>query len=184
MAEVSLGKKIQRFRTERGLSVRKLSTLAGITPSMLSQIENKQTNPSVNTLRAIAQALDIPMYAMFIDEHEMKPVVHPDERRIIGIKGEPDVRYELLTCDAKGDIEFCIMVIPPRRSSYRDVQSHQGEEVAYILEGDSVELDMDGTVYTLRMGDSVRIPPNVPHVWHNRSDTTVKAIFAITPPAF
>lgn len=184
MDDLQLGQKIQTLRTERSLSVRKLSALAGITPSMLSQIENEQVNPSVNTLRTIAQALEVPMYALFKNEPIMNPVVHPDDRRIIGSKSEPDVHYELLTCDAKGEIEFCIMVIPPHRSSYRDLMSHTGEEVAYVLAGDSVDLDLDGTIYTLQTGDSVRIAANVPHVWHNQFNSTVKVIFATTPPTF
>ena len=44
-----------------GLSVRKVANLANITPSMLSQMENGLVNPSINTLRAIAQVLDTPL---------------------------------------------------------------------------------------------------------------------------
>ena len=184
MEHLQLGLKIQKLRSERGLSARKLSECAGITPSMLSQIENEQVNPSVNTLRAIAHALDVPMYTLFQQSPITSPIVHPDERLIIGSKNEPDVRYELLTRDTKGSIEFCLMVIPPQNSSYRDRMSHTGEEVAYVLFGKSVDLELNGCVYTLTYGDSVRIPPNTPHVWINSSDQTVQVIFAITPPTF
>ena len=184
MDDLQLGQKIQNLRAGHGLSVRKLSSLAGITPSMLSQIENEQVNPSINTLRSIAQSLDVPLYALFKSEPLTTPVVHPETRRIIGSKTEPDVHYELLTSDTKGAIEFCMMVIPPHRSSYRDVLSHTGDEVAYMLSGDSVDLDLDGTVHTLHPGDSVRIEPNTVHVWHNPSASPVQVIFAITPPSF
>ena len=184
MEELHLGKKIQEVRMERGLSVRKTAALANITASMLSQIENDQVNPSINTLRAIAQVLDTPLYAFFKESPPVSPVVHPEERRTIGSKSEPDVHYELLTWDTRGSIEFCMMILPPRVSSYRDIQSHAGEEVAYICSGDAVVLDMDGTTYALRTGDSVRIPPNVPHAWHNQADTPAQVIFAITPPSF
>ena len=184
MEELNLGKKIQAIRTKCGLSVRKVASLANITPSMLSQIENEQVNPSINTLRSIAQVLDTPLYTFFMTDQTSNPVVHPDERRIIGSKSEPDVHYELLTRDTKGDIEFCMMVIPPHLSSYRDNQSHAGEEVAFVCSGDWVDLDMDGILFTLNVGDSVRIPANIPHTWHNRSDTTVQVIFAVTPPTF
>lgn len=184
MDDLQLGQKIQSFRLERNLSVRKLSALANITPSMLSQIENEQVNPSVNTLRSIAQALDIPLYALFKTDPVASPLVHPEERKIIGSKSEPDVCYELLTRDTKGSLEFCIMVIPPQQGSYRDILSHSGEEVAYMLSGTCVDLDLDGIKYTLHPGDSIRIAPNVPHVWHNPSDSTANVIFAITPPTF
>lgn len=184
MNDFNLGKNIQTLRTERSLSVRKVANLANITPSMLSQIENGLVNPSINTLRSIAQVLETPLYSLFKEEQTEDIVVHPENRLVIGSASEPDVHYELLTPDNKGDIEFCMMVIPPHCSSYRDIKSHIGEEVAYVCSGDCVELDLDGTPLVLKVGDSVRIPSNVPHVWHNRADITVQVIFAITPPTF
>ena len=184
LEELNLGKKIQAIRMERGLSVRKVADMASITPSMLSQIENEQVNPSINTLRSIAQVLDTPLYNLFKVEQRSNPVVHPEDRRVIGSKNEPDVHYELLTPDTRGDIEFIMMAIPPQLSSYRDIKSHAGEEVAYVCSGDCVTLDMDGTAFTLKVGDSVRIPANTPHAWHNPSDVAVQVIFAITPPTF
>ena len=57
MDAFNLGKRIQAIRGDKGLSIRKVAGMAGITPSMLSQIESGQVNPSINTLRAIAQTL-------------------------------------------------------------------------------------------------------------------------------
>ena len=184
MDELNLGKKIQDLRLARGLSVRKVANMANITPSMLSQIENGLVNPSINTLRSIAQVLDTLLYSFFKEAQPDDIVVHPETRLVIGSVGEPDVHYQLLTPDTKGDIEFCMMVIPPHRSSYRDSKSHVGEEVAYVCAGDCVVLDLDGAPLTMKAGDSVRISSNVPHVWHNHSDAAVQVIFAITPPTF
>ena len=65
MDSLNLGQRIQSARLASGLSVRKLSQMAGITPSMLSQIENEQVNPSIQTLRSLANAMDIPLYSFF-----------------------------------------------------------------------------------------------------------------------
>lgn len=184
MDAFNLGKRIQAIRGDKGLSIRKVAGMAGITPSMLSQIESGQVNPSINTLRAIAQTLETPLYAFFKEDQEDNPVVRHEQRRTIGLKSEPDVQYELLTPDTKGGIEFCMMIIPPHLSSYRDSQSHAGEEVAFMYVGEKVELEIEGRTFTLTNGDSVRISPNARHVWHNRSDVTVQVIFAITPPTF
>ncbi len=184
MEELNLGKKIQTIRTDCGLSIRKAAGLAGITPSMLSQIESGQVNPSINTLRAISQVLETPLYAFFQEEQVDNPVVHPQDRRTIGSKNEPDVQYELLTPDTKGDIEFCMMIIPPHLSSFRDIRSHDGEEVAFMHSGKQVEIEIEGRTFSLAPGDSVRIPAKARHAWHNRTDETVYVIFAITPPSF
>lgn len=182
--ELNLGKKMQTVRAGKGLSIRKLAGLAGVTPSMLSQIESGQVNPSINTLRTIAQVLETPLYAFFQEDPTEDPVVHPEERRTIGSKSEPDVQYELLTPDTKGDIEFCMMVIPPRLRSYRDIRSHDGEEVAFMYSGERVELELEGRSVFLTPGDSVRIPAKARHAWHNPTDETVRVIFAVTPPTF
>lgn len=179
-----MGKRIQAIRAERGFSIRKTAGLAGITASMLSQIEGGLVNPSINTLRAIAQILEVPLYEFFKEDQSENPVVRPNERRTIGLKSEPDVRYELLTPDTKGEIEFCMMVIPPHLSSFRDIRSHDGEEVAFMYSGQRVDLEMEGRTYGLEVGDSVRIPAKARHAWHNHTDDTVMVIFAVTPPSF
>lgn len=184
MEELNIGKKIQELRLKQGASIRKLSSAAGITASMLSQIENDQVNPSINTLRSLADALDAPLYHFFKEENEDQPVVTPTTRKTIGRKNEPDVIYELLTPDTRGSIEFCMMVIPAGSSSNLHAQGHVGEEVAFLYSGECVELEIESRLFSLRQGDSVRIPPQSQHVWHNRTSAPVQVIFAITPPSF
>lgn len=184
MEDLNLGKKIQELRLKNDTSVRKLSSLAGITPSMLSQIENGQVNPSINTLRALAAALNAPLYHFFKESSEAQLIVTPDSRKTIGRKNVPNVIYELLTPDTRGNIEFCMMVIPPNASSTPSPQDHSGEEVAFMYSGESVELEIDTRRYTLRQGDSVRIPPETQHIWHNRQNIPAQVIFAVTPPSF
>ena len=50
------------FRKGAGLTSKRLAELADITPSMLSQIEKGITNPSLQTLKLISVALNIPLF--------------------------------------------------------------------------------------------------------------------------
>jgi len=52
---------VRAIRRWRGLSGRYLARLAGITPSMLSQIECKGNTGSTRTFKAIADALCVPI---------------------------------------------------------------------------------------------------------------------------
>ena len=63
--EIVLGKKILDFRNMRRMSLRELAKRAGTTASMLSQIERNLVNPSISTLKSIAQALEVPMFKFF-----------------------------------------------------------------------------------------------------------------------
>lgn len=53
-----LGERVRAVRTQRGMSLRKLAEGAGVSPSLISQIENGKTQPSVQTLYAIVHCLD------------------------------------------------------------------------------------------------------------------------------
>lgn len=186
MDELNLGKKLQTYRTSRGMSIRELSDATGITASMLSQIEHEQVNPSINSLNNIAKALGVPLYCFFQEEIIKEPVVRKDRRKTIGRpESTEEAYYELLTPDTSGSIEFCMMVIPPHSDSFDSAHCHTGEEVAYFLgDGDSLEITIEERTLRLQPDDSVRIAPYANHVWHNRTDKTARVIFAITPPSF
>lgn len=183
MDELNIGKKLQAFRMERGLTIRELSQNSGVTSSMLSQIERGLANPSIKTLKDIAQSLNVPLYLFFKIESDDDIIVRKDKRRTIGRPEEQDTVYSLLTPGAMGNIEFCLMEVPSGGESARMAQSHVGEEAAYVLEG-PVDITVDGSTYTLETGDSIRISPQSVHKWINHLERPAKIIFAVSPPSF
>jgi DNA-binding XRE family transcriptional regulator len=56
---------VRAIRLWRGLNGRQLAALAGITPSMLSQIERTGKTGSTKTFKAIARVLDVPLDVIF-----------------------------------------------------------------------------------------------------------------------
>jgi transcriptional regulator with XRE-family HTH domain len=60
-----LGQHIKRLREDRGLNVRGLAAKAGLTGSAVSRVENGKRTPALDTLKAIASALDVPLTDMF-----------------------------------------------------------------------------------------------------------------------
>ena len=67
MSNISLGKKILESRKIKGLNIREFSKLTGLSTSLLSQIERGLANPSLNSLRSIAEALNIPLFTLFVN---------------------------------------------------------------------------------------------------------------------
>jgi transcriptional regulator with XRE-family HTH domain/quercetin dioxygenase-like cupin family protein len=65
-----LGSRIRTERTRRGLTVRGLARDIGVSPSLISQIETDKSQPSVSTLYAITNALDIAIESLF-DESDV-----------------------------------------------------------------------------------------------------------------
>ncbi|MGX4599182.1 helix-turn-helix domain-containing protein [Faecalimicrobium sp. JNUCC 81] len=184
MNEVDISKNISEYRKGKELTIKELANLIGVTPSLLSQIEKGSANPSINTLKQIANALDIPMFNFFINDVATESlVVRKDSRKKIMFAEDDSFSYELLTPNSKGDIEFMLMKIPPKKSSSKELFSHKGEEVAYVMKG-SVNIYLMNEVVELNCGDSIKIPPHSNHKWENITDFDCEVIFAVTPPSF
>ncbi len=101
MVNLNIGQKIQRYRNQRGLSLRGLAEKTGITASMISQIENNSVNPSINTLKTLAETLDFPLYVLFQEDSD--PEQEPSSGRRIPLHRQPEQRGRLLlTADTRG----------------------------------------------------------------------------------
>lgn len=184
MNEVDISKNITEYRKSKQLTIKELANLTGVTSSLLSQIEKGSANPSINTLKQISNALDIPLFNFFINDLPTEDlVVRKDSRKKIMFSEDDSFAYELLTPNSQGAIEFMLMKIPPKKSSSKELFSHKGEEVAYVMKG-SVRLYLMNSLIDLECGDSVKIPPHSKHKWENTSDYDCEVMFAVTPPSF
>ena len=184
MDDLDIGSVLQASRGEKKISLRQLAERTGLTASMLSQIERNLVNPSINTLKVIAAALEIPMYNFFMGGGADKNlVVRRDARITLGRPEAEDIVYELLTANVSGSIEFCMMHIPAKNGSHNVESIHKGEEVAYVAQG-KITVYINGAAYELETGDSVLIPPGSVHRWQNSADEEAQVLFAVTPPSF
>ena len=182
--DLDIGNVLQNCRSARNISLRQLAEKTGMTASMLSQIERNLVNPSINTLKLISMALDVPMYKFFLSEEEDRDlVVRRDARITLGRPETEDIVYELLTANVSGDIEFCMMHVPGKNDSHNVETMHHGEEVAYVVKG-RITVYVNDVPYELEEGDSVLIPPESLHRWKNDGDEECDVLFAITPPSF
>jgi XRE family aerobic/anaerobic benzoate catabolism transcriptional regulator len=60
----ALGRLVRLGRAKRGITRRQLAQVSGTSERYLAQIESGAANPSVMVLRAIAEALDVPLIAL------------------------------------------------------------------------------------------------------------------------
>lgn len=186
MSDINIGKKIAGIRKAKGLTIKELAIQSKVTPSMLSQLERGLANPSINTLKTIALALDVQLFTLFIeDENKGNLIVKPKDRKQMILPSESNeiITYELLSPDLNGDIELAIMTLTPKSHTSKDMFKHIGEEVAYVSSG-NVHLFLDEEELILMEGDSVKIPPHTLHRWYNPYDIKASVIFAVSPPSF
>ena len=183
MSDINIGEKVRNIRMSKSIGLRELAKEVNLSPSLLSQIETENVNPSINTLKTIAKALHVPLYIFFQeDTFTDELIVRKGNNKTLGRPGE-EVEYLLLTPNRRGQIEFCIMKIPPEKSSGDTAYGHDGEETAYVLSG-AVEVYLNESQFMLEQGDAILIPPLTPHRWVNPNQHHAEVIFAVTPPSF
>ncbi|MCF3943429.1 helix-turn-helix domain-containing protein [Oceanobacillus alkalisoli] len=67
-----LGERIKTFRTEQKMSISELAEKAGVAKSYLSSIErNKQTNPSIQFIEKVSEALGVSINELLYDGDEV-----------------------------------------------------------------------------------------------------------------
>lgn len=178
---MTLGEKIRVLRTARRMSLSDMAALTGITKSMLSQVENNLSSPSITTLRRIGAALGVPMTAFFEEGVFEGQVSHKATRKKLILAGS-SVVYELLSPGSRM-VEFMSAILPEGAATSDEPMPHGGEECILVLEG-RVVLTLGGETIELAEGDSIGFDGSVPHRISNDRPETATLIMAICPPLF
>ena len=178
----SIGEGIRRERLRRGLTLAQLATQVNLTVSALSQIERGASDPSISSLRRIAQAFDVPMFHFMVGTAQRDIVVRRDRRTKLTFP-DRDLEYELVSADTSGEFEVLALAIAPGGSTSAAASSHSSEECALVLRG-QVVAEVAGRTYQLGAGDSIKIHRELPHRFVNESDADADVIIIISPPTF
>ena len=178
-----IGSTLKQHRLSRAMSIRELSSISGIASSTISQIETGKNSPNLLTLKAICDALDIPVFSLFMEEDQTKiRLVRKDDR-------EPFVRNtskgspvkESLIIQGKNEMYGGVVERPPHTDSGA-FSHHGGEEFVFVLEG-TINFYLEGhNEYELHEEDTLYYPNYIGHRWENKSDSTVKMLMVSTSP--
>lgn len=147
-----VGQRIRQRRKERGLSLRELAEQADLTASFLSLVERGHNTPSLDSLRRIAAALDVPMF-YFTQSNSHNPVVRRNER--IKITFPPgDLTMELLVPNLRSSLEVFISRVHSSAGNIARPTIHASDECIYLLEG-RLKVCLQSGEYILETGDSI-----------------------------
>ncbi len=178
---MEIGKRINNRRKELGLSLRELGDLAGVTASFLSQIENDQVSPSLNSLQSIATALKIPIFYL-LNEGSAGNVVRANERTRVFF---PDTKigYDLLTADLTKQMMSFIIRMEPHINRIAMPLSKSTEQWMHVLTG-MMRIVVSDMVYTLNAGDTIYFDGDNLAEFGSISDEELVIICCVTPPVF
>jgi transcriptional regulator with XRE-family HTH domain len=203
-----IGERLAYLRGQRSLKISDLARRISVSPSLISQIERGQSRPSVTTLFALAQALEVPVDAFFETgslsdlERASAELRHPRSgpadgawRETNGSPGESEryllkhderptveirggVRWERLTRSALTDLEFMELVYQPGAESDPQLYRHPGLECVLVIEN-RLDITIGFEVNRVMAGDSIAFPSSLPHRYVNPTDRVSRAVTVI-----
>lgn len=179
------GNKLRTVREKKNLTLKKVAAEAGVSESLISQIERNKVSPSIDTLLTIVDVLEVDLEYIFKDYRKKRAVniVRSDERnsRTIG-----SIIYHqlssIVSLEGKThDIEAYLIEIPVNGESGSSEFGHAGKELGFIMDGEGI-LEYGGYNYKLQKGDSVSFASDIPHKLKNDGEKKLVAVWVTTPP--
>ncbi len=163
---VIIGENLKRNRLERNLSLGQLSVLCGVSKVMLSQIEKGTSNPSVNTVWKIADALHIPYTALLEENIEKGITVTEAEipvQRLDGGDGELRCYYHN---NENRNFELFRMKIPAGHTYVSEGHGERTDEYTLVT-GGTLKITLEDGEHILHAGDAVSFHSDKEHSYLN-----------------
>lgn len=174
--------RIRAIRTEQRMTLTELARRTALSPGLISQVERGQTNPSLETLRRVASALDVPIFSLFDQRPSGNATVVRCDRRMRVQSPYGGITYTRVS-PGIGRLEVLEGRLEPGGASSADPWSHPSEECVVVLEGTLV-VEVGDDVYELTTGDSCYLDSRRPHRYRNPSDWDALFLVSVTPPSY
>ncbi|WP_405149724.1 cupin domain-containing protein [Sphaerisporangium sp. NBC_01403] len=190
----AVGARMRRFRKERGLTLRGLSTRSGLSIGFLSQVERGISSIGLTALNGVAAALDRSVAEFFDDDQQAdgdratvaRLPSHFTLTRAATAAAEyvsGQQTYRMLSARGPSLVLEPLLVHIAPGGRREDAYGHAGEEFAFVLDGELL-YEVDGVEHRLYPGDSVHLRSTVPHAMYNDTDRVTTVVSVVTPRLF
>jgi transcriptional regulator with XRE-family HTH domain len=154
-----VGQRIRRRRRERGLTLAQVAEATGLNVGYLSQVENDKASPSLETLAALAGALDVPIAWFLLDQSVAPRVVRASDRPRRAMSAGSAAMSQVDGGIARDIAIFEGSMPAGHRTGFH---AHPGDEHHLVLEG-RVRITQGETVVEAGAGDYVLLDGTLPH---------------------
>jgi transcriptional regulator with XRE-family HTH domain len=156
---------IRALRHDAGLTLADLAAAAGLGKSTLAQLESGKANPSVETLWAIATALQVPFARVVEEAQPSLHVVRAREVPPMRSDEAPGWAGRLLSASQRRGT-FDLYLIDIDAGSVRHAEAHHAGVVEHLVVVDGrLRVGPQSRPVELEPGDLVTFAADVPHVY-------------------
>jgi transcriptional regulator with XRE-family HTH domain len=170
-------------REEAGFTVRELARRSGISASMISDVERGMKSPTISTLAALAEALELPLSSLIESQARVRMcVVRASERQWLVEAGTGSRRERLAPTVLGSKVEILRYVVPPHQSAGPFPPHAPGTiEHLYLVSG-RVRVTLGRETADLEAGDCCSCFADEPHGFDNRGGRISAEIMIVVEP--
>ncbi|WP_160722842.1 helix-turn-helix domain-containing protein [Bacillus sp. USDA818B3_A] len=169
---MDIGAKIRAVRNRKKITIAQMCEATGLSKGFISNVENNNTSPSINTLQTIATYLDVPLPYLLLEKKQHMQVVRKEERTFSTMN-----QLKIEHISSKGGLSLRSVEFPPG-ASIGDAHAHEGVECHLVLEG-KILAEQGEDSFTLEKGDSFSWNASVPHTVTNIGTERAVVLIAV-----
>ena len=185
IAAYRIGEKLRALRARQKLSLVELGKLTGLSPSMLSQLENGKLIPTLPTLTRIALAFGAGLDSFFNGIESSKSFALLKKQDVPALDGHPEsadpnsfFASPLFTA-RDNPMRIFTAQFPPDEA-HSNPHSHDGAEFLHLISG-QLEIRTATGLHRLEAGDSCYFDSSEAHSYRCASASQATAIAVIAP---
>lgn len=185
--EAAIGRQVRELRKRRRMTGAELARQTGLSVGMLSKVENGLISPSLTTLQALANALNVPLVQLLAAHEQPREAMHVKAGAAVRVDREgtrAGHQYHLLGHLGANDsgvvVEPYLIVLDSESDRFPTFQ-HDGIELLYLLEG-RVAYRHGDTIHELEPGDSLLFDADSPHGPEKMHELPVRFLSVICYP--
>ena len=179
--KIDIGPKIREIRLQKGLRLKDVARETGLSSSLISQVENNHTSPSLSTLIKLANFLGTDAGFFLEDAEKNNAAVCRKEDRKVWTSNDDKIYFELLNPALRSKTIGVVYAKIEHFESPLEKYTHEGEEFGLVLKG-RIHVELGDDIHVLNEGDSIYFKSTIPHAIYGVDRKPSEVIWANSPP--
>ena len=189
LSGIEVGQIIRQERRVQKLTLAQLAARADVSTSYVSQVERGVANPTLQSLKTLANALGFNIGSLLegavsgeaLDTEDVT-VMRAGARKRVILPGS-NIANELLSPNLRKKMEVIWVEAPEGSGSGGHPHQHEGEECGVVISG-AMRFWVGEREWLLMPGDAIYFSSRLPHRFVSAGPDPLVAIWIITPPTF
>ncbi|QOY92406.1 helix-turn-helix transcriptional regulator [Massilia sp. UMI-21] len=180
-APPEVGATLQRLRLARGLTLEDLSRIAGVSKSMLSQIEREKANPTIAITWRLANALGVEIGELLSSEVRAVELIRVLDAHETPTLPGAHAGYSLRILgpmDLAGKYEWYELTLAPGGELKSQAHDPGTSEHLTVISG-AIELEVGSERRRVKHGATARYPADVAHAIRNAGKVEARALMVV-----